>query len=94
MNKITFLFLSLLISSTAFSIGFTGLKNIHSNDCLEYFEKGKVLHKYAILGEESGKQKVAFVYDEELFEMIFYPKEQTYKDKTYAFQFVCYKLTE
>ena len=94
MNKITFLFLSLLFSSTAFSIGFTGLKNIHSKDCLEYFEKGKVLHKYAILGEESGKQKVAFVYDEELFEMIFYPKEQTYKDKTYAFQFVCYKLTE
>ena len=95
-RKVLVLCVSLIFTVGEFANAksYTGLKNIDSNDCLEYFEKGKVIHKYAIFGDESDKQKVAFVYDEELFEMIFYPKEQTIKDKIYAFQFICNKLTD
>ena len=96
-RKVLVLCVSLIFTVVGFANanGYTGTETIDSDDCLEYFEKGKVLHKYAPeWGEAALKLKVAFVYDEEVFQILYDADKTTFGEKTYIFGFSCFKFTE
>jgi len=94
-RKLLVLYLSLIFTSGVFAKSYTSFKNIDPNDCLEYFEKARVIHKYPIFdNDQEHKQSISFVYDKELFNMIFYPGQLTYeKGYGHPLAFECYKFT-